>query len=85
LRPTNLYFDRLDEIEIDLSLKKLHCTAETEDQAAATKARMDLEASASPELVRDLRRQLAPQIFAPQKQALEDKILQQATPLRKPT
>ena len=54
LRPTTLYFNRLEEIEIDLSLKKLHFTAETEDKAAATKARIDLEASASPELVRDL-------------------------------
>ena len=54
LRPTALYFNRLEEIEIDLSLKKLHFTAETEDKAAATKARMDLEPSASPELVRDL-------------------------------
>eukprot|EP00555_Chaetoceros_dichaeta_P008461 CAMPEP_0198258654 /NCGR_PEP_ID=MMETSP1447-20131203/8017_1 /TAXON_ID=420782 /ORGANISM="Chaetoceros dichaeta, Strain CCMP1751" /LENGTH=92 /DNA_ID=CAMNT_0043945819 /DNA_START=96 /DNA_END=370 /DNA_ORIENTATION=- len=53
LRLTKLYFDRLEEIEIDISLKKLHFTAETEDKAAATKARMDLEASASPELVRD--------------------------------
>jgi len=54
LRPTKTYFNRLEEIETDLSLKKLHFEAETEDTAAATKARLDLEASATPELVRDL-------------------------------
>jgi len=53
LRPTKTYFNRLEEIETDLSLKKLHFEAETEDTAAATKARLDLEASATPELVRD--------------------------------
>ena len=54
IRPHQMYFERLEEIEIDISLKKLHFTSTTEDAAAAAKARLDLEATAPPELVKDL-------------------------------
>ena len=54
IHPTDSYFDQLEEIETDISLKKLHFEAENKDTGAATKARLDLESSTTPELVRDL-------------------------------
>ena len=54
IRPHQMYFDRLEEIEIDISLKKLHFTSTNEDASAAAKARLDLEDTAPPELVKAL-------------------------------
>ena len=54
VNPHKLYFEREEEIEIDISLKKIHKENETEDAAATAKARLDLEPSATPELVKDL-------------------------------
>ena len=55
--PVTIYFEKLDSIEIDISLKKLNSTAELEDAAASAQTRMDLEPSAEPELVKDLIRE----------------------------
>ena len=52
--PIKTYFERLDSIEIDISLKKLNSTAELEDAAATAKARLLLEPTTDPELVKDL-------------------------------
>ena len=52
--PIKAYFERLDSIEIDISLKKLNSTAELEDAAASAKARLLLEPTTDPELVKDL-------------------------------
>ena len=54
ITPHKLYFSREENIEIDITLKKLKKTTETEDAATSAKARLDLEASAPPELVHDL-------------------------------
>ena len=54
INPHMNYFHREEEIEIDISLKKMLHTSDTEDAAAATKARLDLEESAPPELIKDL-------------------------------
>ena len=48
------YFEKLENIEIDISLKKLHTTATLEDAATSAKNRMALEPSADPTLVKDL-------------------------------
>ena len=54
INPHKLYFTREEEIETDISLKKLHKESETEEAAASAQARLDLEPSATPELVQDL-------------------------------
>ena len=46
--PIKTYFERLDSIEIDISLKKLNSTAELEDAAASAKARLLLEPTTDP-------------------------------------
>ena len=52
--PIKVYFERMDAIEVDISLKKLNSTAELEDAAATAKARLLLEPTTDPELVKDL-------------------------------
>ena len=54
INPHMNYFHLEEEIEIDISLKKLVLTTETEDASTATKARLNLENSASPELIKEL-------------------------------
>ena len=54
LRPHQMYFDRFEEIQIDITLKKLSYTDTNEDAAAAAKERLGLEDTAPPELVKDL-------------------------------
>jgi len=56
-RPGKAYFARAEEIEIDLSLKKLHATTSLEDATDATKNRLDTETSVDKELLDDLIRQ----------------------------
>jgi len=53
-KPAKSYFEKLENIEIDISLKKLHTTATLEDAATSAKNRMALEPSADPSLVKDL-------------------------------
>ena len=55
--PVTIYFEKLESIKIDISLKKLNSTAELEDAAVSAQTRMDLEPSAEPELVKDLIRE----------------------------
>ena len=52
--PVKSYCERLVNIEIDISLKKMHSTAELETAATATKTRLCLEPTADPELVKNL-------------------------------
>ena len=52
--PVKSYCERLVNIEIDISLKKMHSTAELETAATATKTRLGLEPTADPELVKNL-------------------------------
>ena len=53
-KPVQSYFDRIETIEIDISLKKMHTTSIHEDAATAAKNRMELEPTVDPELVKDL-------------------------------
>ncbi len=46
--PIKTYFERLDSIEIDISLKKLNSTAELEDAAASAKSRLLLDPTTDP-------------------------------------
>jgi len=56
-RPGKAYFARLEEIEIDISLKKLHSTTTLEDATDATKTRLDVENSVDKDLLDDIIRQ----------------------------
>ena len=56
-RPAKAYFDRVDAIEIDISLKKLHTTNTLEDSTDSTKARLDTETSVDKDLLDDIIRQ----------------------------
>ena len=55
--PVKSYCERMENIEIDISLKKLSSTADLEDAATAAKTRLALEPTANPELVKDLIRE----------------------------
>ena len=56
-RPGKAYFDRMEAIEIDISLKKLHTTNTLEESTDATKNRLDAETSVDTELLDDIIRQ----------------------------
>jgi len=49
-----MYFDRLEEINIYIPLKKLYYADENEDTTAVAKAKLNFEDTALPELVKDL-------------------------------
>ena len=50
-RPAKSYFKRMDAIETDLSLKKLHVTNTLEAAIEATRERLDVENSVDKELL----------------------------------
>ena len=55
IQPHQMYYERLEDIEIDISLNELHHSTSNEDTPASDKkVRLDPEATTPPDLVKDL-------------------------------